>query len=180
MIYFDSHLDTWDPEVLGGGISRYAGVNHGTFLHVAYEEGLLLDSLVHAGISALMVRLKGDLGNDKRCGFEIVRVRDVDRVGVEEVIKRLRERVGDFRAYLSVDIDVLDPVYTPATGTAEFGGWTTRELLSILNGLEGLKIINVDVVEVAPIYDNPGETIKLVVTKVVRSLITLMVDTPVK
>lgn len=50
VIHFDSHLDTWDPAVLGGGISEYAGVNHGTFLHIAHEEGLLnADSSVHAG-----------------------------------------------------------------------------------------------------------------------------------
>jgi agmatinase len=44
VIHFDSHLDTWDPKVLGGGISHYAGVNHGTFLHIAHEEGLILNS----------------------------------------------------------------------------------------------------------------------------------------
>ena len=82
--------------------------------------------------------------------------------------------------YVSVDIDVLDPAYAPATGTAEVGGWTTRELLSILDGLEGVKVVGADVVEVAPIYDNPGETTVLAAAEVAHSLITLMVDTPVK
>lgn len=50
VIHFDSHLDTWNPEILGGGLSHYAGVNHGTFLHIAHEEGLLLNSSMHAGI----------------------------------------------------------------------------------------------------------------------------------
>jgi agmatinase len=88
-----------------------------------------------------------------------------------------------------------------ATGTAEVGGWTTRELLSILDGLEGLDVIGADVgmylqitndfsvrlvsadillhaVEVAPIYDNPGETTVLAAAEVVHSLITLMVKSP--
>lgn len=72
------------------------------------------------------------------------------------IIDKLKTRVGDTNVYISVDIDVLDPAYAPAAGTAEVGGWTTRELLSILDGLEGLKVIGADVVEVAPIYDNPG------------------------
>lgn len=67
-----------------------------------------------------------------------------------------------------------------ATGTAEVGGWTTRELLSILDGLRGLRVIRADVVEVAPIYDNPGETTVLAAAEVALSLLTLMVQTPVK
>jgi len=180
VIHFDSHIDTWDPKVLGGGFSHYAGVNHGTFLHLAHEEGLLLNSSIHAGIRAPLVRRKGDLRNDQRCGFDIVTARDLDHIGVSGVIRRLKERVGDTKVYISVDIDVLDPAYAPATGTAEVGGWSTRELLSILDGLEGMKVIGADVVEVAPVYDNVGETTKLAAAEVVLSLVTLMVDTPVR
>lgn len=81
--------------------------------------------------------------------------------------------------YISVDIDVLDPAYAPGTGTAEVGGWSTRELLSILDGLVGLKVVGGDVVEVAPAYDNGGETTVLAASEVVRSLIALMVEVPV-
>lgn len=82
--------------------------------------------------------------------------------------------------YITVDIDSLDPAYAPATGTAEPGGWSTRELLTILDGLSGLDVIGADVVEVAPIYDNPGEVTTLAAAEVVRSLIELMVARPVK
>ncbi|KAH6862081.1 hypothetical protein B0T12DRAFT_391773 [Alternaria alternata] len=189
--------DTWDPEVLGGGISHYAGVNHGTFLHIAHEEGLIRNTSIHAGIRAPMGRPKGDLRNDIRCGFEIVKAREIDQFGVAGVIARLKSRVAGTKVYISVDIDVLDPAFAPelspyhkrspstqqqyfevitleATGTAEVGGWTTRELLSILDGLEGLDVIGADVVEVAPIYDNPGETTVLAAAEVVHSLIALM------
>lgn len=180
VIHFDSHLDTWDPDVLGGGFSHYAGVNHGTFLHLAHEEGLLLNNSIHAGIRAPLTRRKGDLKNDRRCGFDVVKARDLDRIGVDGIINRLKERVGDSKVYISVDIDVLDPAYAPATGTAEVGGWSTRELLSILDGLEGMKIIGADVVEVSPIYDSPGETTALAAAELVHSLLTLMVETPVR
>ncbi|KAJ0329868.1 hypothetical protein COL5a_003694 [Colletotrichum fioriniae] len=146
----------------GGGISDYAriltyvrGLNHGTFLHIAHEEG--------------------DLRNDVRCGFEIITARDLDKLGAQGVISKLKERVGDSRVYISVDIDVLDPAFAPATGTAEPGGWSTRELLTILDGLEGLSIVGADVVEVAPAYDNNGETTVLAAAEIAYSLIDLMV-----
>ncbi|KAL2354038.1 arginase family-domain-containing protein [Cryomyces antarcticus] len=180
VIHFDSHLDTWDPKVIGGGISHYAGVNHGTFLHLAHEEGLIRNSSIHAGIRAPIIRPKGDLRNDLRCGFEIVKARDIDSIGTHGVIEKLKQRVAGSRVYISVDIDVLDPAFAPATGTSEVGGWTTRELLTILDGLSGMEVIGGDIVEVAPIYDNPGETTVLAAAEVAHSLLTLMVQKPVK
>lgn len=85
--------------------------------------------------------------NDVRCGFEMVRARDIDRLGVSGIIDTLKKRVAGTKVYISVDIDVLDPAFAPATGTAEVGGWTTRELLSILDGLEGLEVVGADVGE---------------------------------
>lgn len=110
----------------------------------------------------------------------MIKARDIDRIGVDGIIKQIKDRVAETSVYISVDIDVLDPAFAPATGTAEVGGWTTRELLSILDGLEGLNVIGADVVEVAPIYDNPGETTVLAAAEVVHSLLTLMVQKPVK
>ncbi|PVH95221.1 Arginase/deacetylase [Periconia macrospinosa] len=180
VIHFDSHIDTWDPKVLGGGISHYAGVNHGTFLHIAHEEGLIRNSSIHAGIRAPVMRPKGDVRHDIECGFHMIKARHIDRFGVNGVIEEIKNRVSGSKVYISVDIDVLDPAFAPATGTAEVGGWTTRELLTILDGLSGLQVVGADVVEVAPIYDNPGETTVLAAAEVVHSLIGLMVEEPVK
>ncbi|KAK1767049.1 arginase family protein [Phialemonium atrogriseum] len=183
VIHFDSHIDTWDPAVLGGGISDYAGVNHGTFLHIAHEEGLIRNTSIHVGIRAPLIRRKGDLRNDRRCGFDIITARDLDLLGGPgAVVSRIRDRVGSgsgHPVYISVDIDVLDPAFAPATGTAEPGGWTTRELLTVLDGLRGLPVVGADVVEVAPVYDNPGEITVLAAAEVALSLIALMVGTPV-
>jgi agmatinase len=100
---------------------------------------------IHAGIRAPVIRPKGDVRNDLRCGFEMLKARDLDRFGVHGIIERLKKRVAGTKVYISVDIDVLDPAFAPATGTAEVGGWSSRELLSILDGLEGLDIVGADV-----------------------------------
>lgn len=199
VIHFDSHIDTWDPSQLGGGISDYAALNHGTFLHFAHEEKLILDSSIHAGIRAQVVN-QGDMRHDKDCGFHIITARDLDLIGVQGVIDRLRARVNNTRVYISIDIDVLDPAFAPgtcgrtrtattqwfadkgakATGTPETGGWSSRELLTILAGLEGLEIIGGDVVEVAPPYDNNAATTALAAAEAAFALLELMVATPVK
>lgn len=90
-----------------------SGVNHGTFLHIAHEEGLIRNTSIHAGIRAPVLRRRGDVRNDVRCGFEIVRARDIDRIGTDGVIRKLKERVGGSKVYISVDIDVLDPAFAP-------------------------------------------------------------------
>ncbi|KAL2868145.1 agmatinase [Aspergillus lucknowensis] len=179
VIHFDSHIDTWDPEVLGGGISHYAGVNHGTFLHLAHEEGLIRNTSIHVGIRAPVIRPKGDIRNDIRCGFSIIKARDIDILGIAGIVEEIKSRVGTSRVYISVDIDVLDPAFAPATGTAEPGGFSTRELLSILDALRGLPVIGADVVEVAPIYDTAAETTTLAAAEVARSLLQLMVARPI-
>jgi agmatinase len=106
---------------------------------------LIRNTSIHAGIRAPLIRAKGDLRNDLRCGFEMIKARDLDRFGVQGIIERLRNRVADTKVYISVDIDVLDPAFAPATGTAEVGGWSTRELLTILDGLGGLDVVGADV-----------------------------------
>jgi arginase family enzyme len=94
-------------------IAVRSGVNHGTFLHIAHEEGLIRNTSIHAGIRAPILRPKGDLRNDLRCGFEIVKARDIDQIGVRGIIDQLKKRVAGSKVYISVDIDVLDPAFAP-------------------------------------------------------------------
>ncbi|KAH6673411.1 arginase family protein [Halenospora varia] len=119
VLHFDSHLDTWDSRQLSGGVNNLSDIKHGTFLH-----------------------------NDLWCGFQYIRAREIDKIGVGRFV------------YLTVDIDVLDPTFAPATSTIETSGWTTRELLAMLKGLSDgkLTIVGADVVEFTPIYDNAAET----------------------
>ena len=81
---------------------------------------------------------------------------------------------------MSVDIDVIDPGLAPGTGTPEPGGWTTRELIRILRGVEGLNVVGADVVEVAPAYDGRGEQTALAGAQVVYEILTSMVKRGLK
>ncbi|KMU75770.1 agmatinase [Coccidioides immitis RMSCC 3703] len=100
-------------------------------------------------------------------------------IGASGIIEKIKNRVGSDNVYISVDIDVLDPAFAPATGTAEPGGFSTRELLTILDGLSGLRVIGGDVVEVSPVYDTTGETTVLAAAEVANSLLGLMIAKPV-
>jgi agmatinase len=166
LIHFDAHLDTWDT---------YFGApyTHGTPFRRAVEERLLdLDCSTHVGIRG-PVYAAADLTEDQGLGFAIVSTVDVARHGVDATIARIRDRVGTRPAYLSVDIDVLDPAHAPGTGTPEPGGLATRELQFILRGLAGLNIVGGDVVEVAPPYDH-AELTALAAANVIYELLGLL------
>ncbi|HEY3531467.1 MAG TPA: agmatinase [Nocardioides sp.] len=147
LIHFDAHLDTWNS---------YFGADrtHGTVFRRAHEEGLLIqDAGTHVGIRGPLYDAR-DLTDDARFGFEIVRAEDLDRIGRDEVLDRVRRRVGDAPVYLSIDIDVLDPAFAPGTGTPEMGGLTSRELLALVRALPPEQLVAADLVEVSPPYDH--------------------------
>lgn len=166
LVHFDAHLDTWDTYF-------NAPLTHGTVFRRAAEEGLLAqDKSIHVGVRGPLYE-RADLAADRDLGFTAIRASDVDRLGVAGVVDRVRRRVGDCPVYLSVDIDVLDPAFAPGTGTPESAGLTSRELLAMLRGLDGLNIVAADVVEVAPAYDH-AETTCLAAATVVFDMITLL------
>jgi agmatinase len=80
--------------------------------------------------------------------------------------------------YLSIDIDSIDPAFAPATGTPETGGWSTRELRTILRGLDGLRIVSADIVEVAPAYDTNAELTTMAAADVLFEVLSVMAKTP--
>ncbi|OAL49905.1 Arginase/deacetylase [Pyrenochaeta sp. DS3sAY3a] len=176
VIHFDSHLDTWKPKVFGGAPSEQASINHGTYFFHASQEGLLAnDSNIHAGIRTTLSG-PSDYENDGYCGFEIVEAREIDKIGTDGIIKKIKERVGTTKpVYLSIDIDTLDPAFAPATGTPETGGWSTRELRTIIRGLEGINLVASDIVEVAPAYDTNAELTTMAAADVLFEVMTLMV-----
>ena len=147
LVHFDAHLDTWDT---------YYGApyTHGTPFRRAAEEKLFLEEAsMHVGIRGPLYS-KDDLKNDKELGFKVIHCDEFQNEGLDHVIKRIRDRVGDNPMYLSIDIDVLDPCHAPGTGTPEIAGMSSRELVGVLRGLAGLNIISADVVEVSPAYDH--------------------------
>ncbi|GAB7337258.1 hypothetical protein MBLNU457_g2629t1 [Dothideomycetes sp. NU457] len=176
VIHFDSHLDTWRPKVFGGAPSEQASINHGTYFYHAAQEGLMRnDTNIHAGIRTTLSGLS-DYENDGYCGFEIVEAREIDKIGTAGIIKKIHERVGHKNpVYLSIDIDTLDPAFAPATGTPETGGWSTRELRTIIRGLEGINLVAADIVEVAPAYDTNAELTTMAAADTLYEVMTLMV-----
>lgn len=176
VIHFDSHLDTWKPKVFGGSPSEVASINHGTYFYHAAQEGLLKnDSNIHVGIRTTLSG-PSDYENDGYVGFEIVEAREIDTIGVKGIIDKILKRVGTkLPVYLSIDIDTLDPAFAPATGTPETGGWSTRELRTILRGLEDLNLIGADIVEVAPAYDTNAELTTMAAADVLFEVMSIMV-----
>ncbi|KAI0314699.1 agmatinase [Amylostereum chailletii] len=178
VIHFDSHLDTWKPSVFGGAPSNQAAINHGTYFYWASKEGLIQNgSSIHG---AIRTTLSGpaDYENDDDAGFQRIEAREIDTIGTEGIIKKIKETVGDTPVYLSIDIDSIDPAFAPATGTPETGGWSTRELRTILRGLDGLKIVSADIVEVAPAYDTNAELTTMAAADVLYEVISVMAKNP--
>ncbi|KAJ3945081.1 uncharacterized protein N0V96_005104 [Colletotrichum fioriniae] len=157
-------------------INQVASINHGTYFYHAAQEGLLRnDSNIHAGIRTTLSG-PSDYENDGYCGFEIVEAREIDKIGTDGIIKKIIDRVGTKNpVYLSLDIDTLDPAFAPATGTPETGGWSTRELRTILRGLEDLNLIAADIVEVAPAYDTNAEHTTMAAADALYEIMSIMV-----
>jgi agmatinase len=158
--------------------SETSAFTHGSMFWIASKEGLILNgSSVHAG---LRTRLSGadwdDYVNDDAQGFFRLSSDDIDLLGPQGIVDAILGCIGvDVPVYLSIDIDVVDPGLAPGTGTPEPGGWTTREMIRILRGIEELNIVGADIVEVSPPYDDRGESTALAAAQFVYEIITSIV-----
>jgi agmatinase len=147
LVHFDAHLDTWDTYF-------NAPLTHGTPFRRAAEEGLFVPGhSAHVGIRGSLYTPK-DLTADADLGFTIIHCAEFEHRTVTDVVEQLRRTIGSHPLYVSIDIDVLDPSHAPATGTPEAGGLTSRELLTIVRGFDGLNLVGADIVEVSPAYDH--------------------------
>ncbi|KAJ9111114.1 hypothetical protein QFC19_001313 [Naganishia cerealis] len=133
-------------------------VSPGRMNDLGYAKGL--DGKFHPR----MVTLGGDhtigpadLDDDVTAGFQLIHAFDIDDLGVPEVVRRIKQRIGDSPVVISLDVDVMDPSTAPATGTPESGGWTSRELRRIIQSLQGLNVVAFDIVELSPAYDTNAE-----------------------
>jgi guanidinopropionase len=151
MVHIDAHCDTWG-EFYG---SKFT---HGAPFRLAVEDGLLDPKrTIQIGIRGGQNFLDGIEFSRSR-GMRVVLIEEFAALGVKAVIELARKVVGDGPTYVSFDVDGLDPVYAPGTGTPEVGGITTLEAQMLLRGLRGLNLIGGDVVEVAPPFDQTGNT----------------------
>jgi agmatinase len=145
VIHFDAHVDTW-PDNFG---QAYA---HGCVFYHAITEGLIEPRrMVQIGIRSPVSREVHDWTLAQ--GVTIIAAPEVHESGPAAIAARIREIVGDAPVYLSFDIDALDPAFAPGTGTPEIGGLASWQAQAILRRLAGLRLVGMDVVEVAPAYD---------------------------
>jgi agmatinase len=167
LVLLDAHADTWD---------QYYGERyfHGTPFRRALEEGLLDPARsTLAGMRGPLYEA-ADLQVPREMGFELITGDDLLSMSPAQYGERVRARLGSGPAYLSFDIDVLDPASAPGTGTPEVAGLQPREALAFLRVLAGISFTGFDVVEVAPPYDSPGQVTALNAAAVAYDLLALL------
>jgi agmatinase len=166
VVLLDAHADTWDA---------YYGERyfHGTPFRRALEEGLV--DPARSLLAGMRGSLYGpaDLDEPRSWGFEIVPMEELRTWTPERYGRRVRERIGDGPAYLSFDIDVLDPAFAPGTGTPEIAGLLPHEALAFLRALAGVEFTGYDVVEVSPQFDGPGQVTALHAAGIAYELLAL-------
>jgi len=171
VVLLDAHADTWE---------QYYGERyfHGTPFKRALEEGLIdpARSLL-AGMRGSLYAAS-DLDEPRSWGFEIVPCEELRTWTPETYAARVRERVGDGPAFLSFDIDVLDPAFAPATGTPEVAGLLPHEAIAFLRALRGQAFTGFDLVEVAPPYDTQAQVTALNAANLAYEMLTLRALAP--
>jgi agmatinase len=143
LIHFDAHSDTWVDDDM-------ARIDHGTFLYKATKLGLVdPKASVQIGIRT---------HNDDFMGFNVIDARAVHESTPATIAAKVKAIVGTRPAYLTFDIDCLDPAFAPGTGTPVWGGLASWQAAAILRDLAGLDVKGGDIVEVSPPYDTTGAT----------------------
>lgn len=143
LLHFDAHTDTY---------SEGSKFDHGTMFYHAPKEGLIDPE------HSIQIGIRTEY--DKDNGFTVLDAGYTNDTSVETILARVKEVVGDLPVYLTFDIDCLDPSHAPGTGTPVCGGLTTDKALKLLRGLAtlDLEIVGMDLVEVAPAYDQSDIT----------------------
>jgi len=168
LIHIDAHSDT------GGPFDGQKFHHGGPFRNAVLDGALDPTRTIQIGLrgpAEYMYEFAAE------SGMTCIHAEEIDAMGIEAVIAKAREIVGDGPTYLSFDIDSLDPAFAPGTGTPEIGGLTTREAQAILRGMKGVNLVGGDVVEVAPQYDATTNT-ALAGAQMLFEILSLMVFSP--
>ena len=149
LLHIDAHCDTSGP--LEGAKFHHGG----PFRHAVLEGVLDPERTIQIGIRGGAEYL---WEFSYVSGMTVIHAEEFAQLGVAKTVKKIRQVLGKGPAYISFDIDSLDPAFAPGTGTPEAGGLSTREAMELVRGCAGLDIIGGDVVEVAPQYDATTNT----------------------
>ncbi|MET3287614.1 UNVERIFIED_CONTAM: agmatinase [Brevibacillus sp. OAP136] len=166
LLQFDAHSDTWDS---------YFGkkYNHGTVMRRAIEEGLIdVDRSLQIGMRGGLYGIE-DLDDARKLGLDVYTTNQYKKAGVEKMLELIHQRIGSGPAFLSFDIDFLDPAFAPGTGTPEVSGASIDDALAFVRGLAGINFVGFDLVEVLPAYDH-GQITAAAAANIVFEFITLI------
>jgi agmatinase len=142
LVHFDAHQDTWFDDG--------KRIDHGSFVARAVRQGIIDPK------RSIQIGIRTKAPED--FGIRIIPGYEVEEMGAGALAKAILAHVGDAKAYLTFDIDCLDPAFAPGTGTPVAGGPSSAKILSVLQQLGGLNLVGSDVVEVAPAYDHADIT----------------------
>ena len=138
LIHFDAHTDTYSNG------SRY---DHGTMFFHAPNEGIIDKH------KSVQIGIRTEYTQDNH-GFNVINAMQANDLTPEQIVEQIKATIGDLPVYFTFDIDAIDPAFAPGTGTPVCGGLTTDKVLKIIRLLDGINIVGMDVVEVAPAYDH--------------------------
>ncbi|GIU15520.1 agmatinase [Shewanella sp. c952] len=138
LLHFDAHTDTYSQG------SKY---DHGTMFYHAPKEGII------AAEHSIQVGIRTEYDQSSHL-FKVIDAAAANEQSADQIVAQIKERVGDMPLYVTFDIDCLDPAFAPGTGTPVCGGLSSDKAMKIIRGLNGMNIVGMDVVEVAPAYDS--------------------------
>jgi guanidinopropionase len=176
LIHFDAHTDSYD------NMPHWLGAKRSAAHWAAYtaKEGAVDPArsiqIGMRGHPATAIHTGGVGGSSRALGYEVVPMAEFERLGIERTVEMIRARVGDRPAYVTFDLDCLDPSVAPGVSNLEpgFGGMTIREATRVLQGLKGLNIIGADVVCLMPTKDSPNQITAQVAMVMMFELICLI------
>ena len=167
LVQFDAHVDTW-PDSFG------QPMGHGSVFFRAIEEELVDPRrMVQVGIRSPVDRATWEWTLAR--GVTVLDAQRVHEAGPAATAAEILRVAGGAPAYLSFDIDALDPAFAPGTGTPEIGGLATWQAQAILRALGPLDFVGMDVMEVAPAYDH-AEVTALAAATIAWEYLSLMAD----
>jgi agmatinase len=167
LIQFDSHTDTWDSYFSG---KRYSA---GTPFRRAVEEELVTPKQsIQIGMRGSLFQIT-DISQSLALGYQVLTCDEFFEMGVQAVADCIAVRAAGRPCFITFDMDFVDPGSAPGVQTPESGGPTAREALLLLRRLHDLRLIGCDVVEMNPLYDDPGQTTALLAATVMAELLAL-------
>ncbi len=168
MIHFDSHTDA---------IPAFTSTrNHAGGFRMGAEDGIIDPK------RTVQIGMRGSFGSPGMDDWaeenfaRVITTEEFVKIGADAVLKQVREVIGDKPAYLSFDLDVLDPAYAPGVADPEVNGLTAREIFQVVQGFRGLNLLGADVVCYCPTLDNPSQSTALIASQLLLDYVSLIAD----